>query len=102
MLITRSLFDIFYQFSAHAGAVQYDINPVGHFRQKPKLEREAVELGWRPVTPTGDCSNGGQYYGFRYIEPEEDSLVLIFDVNGVIAGMQMLVGTAVVTILQCL
>jgi charged multivesicular body protein 7 len=70
--------------------VQYDINPVGHFRRKPKLEREAVELGWRPVTPTGDCSNGGQYNGFRYIEPEEDSLVLIFDVNGVIAGMQML------------
>jgi len=69
--------------------VKYDLNPIGHFNRMPLLESGAVTLGWAPIN-VDDCTNGGQYFGFRYIMPGDNSLVLMYDVQGVIAGLQML------------
>ncbi|OXA51100.1 uncharacterized protein LOC110853358 [Folsomia candida] len=70
--------------------VKYDINPIGNFNRQPQLESGAITLGWAPVTTGNDCQNGGEYLGFRYIMPGDNSLGLIYDVNGVIAGLQMM------------
>lgn len=71
--------------------MKYDINPIGNFNRQPQLESGAITLGWAPVTTGNDCQNGGEYLGFRYIMPGDNSLGLIYDVNGVIAGLQMMV-----------
>jgi hypothetical protein len=55
----------------------------------PQLASGAISLGWGSVST--DCDNEGQYLGFRYIIPGDNSLALIYDVNGIIAGLQMLV-----------
>jgi len=70
--------------------VKYDLNPVGHFLRKPKLLREALEQNWTLVNDASNCQNGGKYNGFRYVQDGDDSLALIYDVNGVIAGLQMM------------
>jgi len=68
--------------------VNYGLTPVGHFQRMPKLEREAAAAGWAPRNT--HCESDGSALGFRYVKPGDNSLVLIYDVNGVIAGLQML------------
>jgi len=70
--------------------VNYNINPVGHFNRMPRTVVDAVQEGWSPISDTSDCLNDGQYWGHRYIVPGDYSLVLMYDVQGTISGLQML------------
>ena len=36
-----------------------------------------------------DCTNGGKYYGNRYVYGSDNSISLLFDRQGQIAGIQM-------------
>ncbi|KAK3094820.1 hypothetical protein FSP39_006639 [Pinctada imbricata] len=49
----------------------------------PKTERDAAIQGFSMIS---DCS--GNFLGRRYIQNKDSSLILIYDVNGVIAGIQ--------------
>jgi hypothetical protein len=57
-----------------------------------RLQSEAIAQGWVPIS--NDCANGGKFNGFRFVY-EEDNVkqydrVLLFDKQGTIAGIQML------------
>ncbi len=45
--------------------------------------------GWQTVSTS--CTNSGLYAGYRYRLREDNSINLLFDTNGIIAGIQALV-----------
>jgi hypothetical protein len=52
---------------------------------------------WVPVSSTqNDCSNGGLFNGIQYVRENDYSVALLFDKNGIIAGIQMLINQTVV------
>lgn len=58
------------------------------FYNKKIIVLQATE-GWYSVSTT--CENSGQYAGFRYRLRNDNSINLLFDRNGIIAGIQALV-----------
>lgn len=47
---------------------------------------------WVPTSSTqDDCANGGLFNGIQYVKENDFSVGLLFDKNGIIAGIQMLV-----------
>ena len=57
---------------------------------QPWLQSEAEERGWIKVSE--DCSEGASFPGFRYAPPGDNpEMVVIYDVNGFIAGMHSIV-----------
>jgi len=70
--------------------VRWDINPLNSYFNMPRTSAAAEKDGWVRLTTGEDCTNGGTYNGFRYISKSGDqSLILMYDVKGVIAGVQM-------------
>ncbi|CAF0898530.1 unnamed protein product [Brachionus calyciflorus] len=63
--------------------VTWGINPFNskNFQSLPRTEAEAVSLGW---TKEKNCS---QVNGNRYIFNNDNAVLLIFDVRGIIAGI---------------
>merc|ERR1711997_1308971 len=54
------------------------------------VQAEAEDRGWIKVSD--DCSEGASFPGFRYVPPGDNpEMVVIYDVNGFIAGMQSIV-----------
>jgi hypothetical protein len=50
---------------------------------------EAEAEGWTKInTVCESAGDGNSFAGFRYENPEDEGVVLIFDVNGIIAGIQ--------------
>jgi len=70
-------------------SVTYGWNPWSNFNSMPRTVREAEMNGWKLIGGERGCSNGGKYKGYRYIKGEDISIALLYDVNGIIAGMQM-------------
>jgi len=68
--------------------VTYNVNAFGHFNRLPKTLNTSDSNTWELVST--DCSNDGKFNGFQYIVPGDVSAALLFDVNGVIAGVQAL------------
>lgn len=63
-------------------------NPFDGFIRQPWVEAEAIEQGWQQIS--NDCSEGASFPGSRYALANEEygaNMVLIYDVNGFIAGM---------------
>jgi len=60
----------------------------GFFTKMPRTAIDAVEQGWESISTT--CANFGNYAGFRYKLPTDDNINLLFDRNGIIAGIQAL------------
>jgi charged multivesicular body protein 7 len=60
----------------------------GFYDPLPRLVNDAVKEGWLPVG--GGCENGGRFAGHRYRLGNDTSLNLLFDKNGIIAGIQAL------------
>ena len=57
---------------------------------QPWMQSEAEERGWVKVSE--DCSEGASFPGFRYAPPGDNpEMVVIYDVNGFIAGMHSIV-----------
>ncbi|OXA47255.1 hypothetical protein Fcan01_18035 [Folsomia candida] len=53
----------------------------------PTLVSHAVQDGMVNISP--ECTNGGKYFGFRYKTRNVDGIYLLFDRNGIIAGIQV-------------
>jgi len=58
------------------------------FANMPRTANEATTGGWQSVSST--CTNLGQYAGYRYRLQNDNSINLLFDRNGIIAGIQAL------------
>ncbi|KAH7987058.1 hypothetical protein HPB52_024546 [Rhipicephalus sanguineus] len=54
------------------------------FAQMPLTAKQAKEVGF--VQLNNQCA--GTFYGFRFMKDNDPSVVLLYDVNGVIAGLQ--------------
>ncbi|OXA63670.1 uncharacterized protein LOC110863034 [Folsomia candida] len=57
------------------------------FVRMPTNVNNAIAAGMVNTSP--ECINGGKYFGFRYKNRNSDGIYLLFDKNGVIAGIQM-------------
>jgi len=62
------------------------------FAPFPRTIREELfsTENWVRASPENDCSNGGKFNGNQYVKQDDYSVGLLYDVNGVIAGIQML------------
>jgi len=61
------------------------------------MPRTIAEAGWDWVKINLEClssGDGNEFAGFRYRDPEDDGLVLIFDIRGTIAGIQARVSSS--------
>jgi hypothetical protein len=62
----------------------------GGFDRLPRTAREAVAQNW--VGDSVNCTNGGKFNGYRYTDytdPGAEFVALLYDVQGVIAGLQI-------------
>jgi len=66
-------------------------NPFDGFIGHPRTKAEAIDAGWQQIS--NDCSEGASFPGDRYALENENgpNMVLIYDVNGFIAGMHSVV-----------
>ncbi|KAK7110152.1 uncharacterized protein [Littorina saxatilis] len=55
------------------------------FADLPRTEGEADENGW---TKIADCDSNSKFQGARYVRAADHSVILLFDLNGFIAGIQ--------------
>ena len=58
------------------------------FQSQPRTASEAKAEGWKLIDK---CSSSSNFLGHRYAHPDDNSIVLIFDVAGFIAGSQSVV-----------
>ncbi|CAL8069884.1 unnamed protein product [Orchesella dallaii] len=62
------------------------------FAQFPRTIDDAEAGGYTAVSSTpNDCSNGGLFNGIQYTKTNDYSVGLLYDIGGVIAGLQMLI-----------
>jgi charged multivesicular body protein 7 len=69
--------------------VTFGLNVFRNFNSMPRTSEEAVEEGFSNISPPNDCTNDGKYFGFRYIQPNDPGMALMYDKNGIISGIQM-------------
>ncbi|XP_046542604.1 uncharacterized protein LOC124252952 [Haliotis rubra] len=55
------------------------------FDTMPRIEADALRKGWLKVS---DCGDTSKFAGRRYVKDGDTAVVLIYDVNGYIAGIQ--------------
>merc|ERR1712080_182179 len=68
----------------------FGLNPFGNaFESQPRTQADAVSYGYSPISSDNSCA--GKHLGFAYGNPEEPSLVLLYDEAGYIAGVQSVV-----------
>ena len=78
-------------------SVHYSLNPFSkyYYQTQPRQLSAMKANSWTNLSGE-DCTNGGKYNGFRYIEnTETPGLALLYDVQGTIAGIQMIVSTRI-------
>jgi len=76
-----------YNFKTHWTPLVYD-----GFQDRPRTVADAEANGWTKISE--DCTDGAKFPGIRYAFPGLETgpdMVLIFDVNGYIAGMHSVV-----------
>lgn len=65
----------------------FGLNPLGNaFESQPRTQEEAISYGYSPISADNACA--GKHLGFAYADPNEPSLVLLYDEAGYIAGVQ--------------
>ncbi|XP_012934569.1 uncharacterized protein LOC101848024 [Aplysia californica] len=81
------LLDSFRQEKWDALKVTWNANPFASnaFNSMPRTEADAQKQGFRKIS---ECDTSAQWRGRRYVKGDDYSVVLLFDVNGFIAGMQ--------------
>lgn len=62
---------------------------VNYYVDLPRTEADAVAQQWTALSDFSDCTNGGKYNGHRYVLGSDNSISLLFDRQGQIAGIQM-------------
>jgi charged multivesicular body protein 7 len=78
--------------------VHFSVNPLSkyYFQTQPRQVSSMKANSWTNLSGD-DCTNGGKYNGFRYIEnAEEPGMALLYDVQGTIAGIQMILDKATI------
>jgi len=68
-------------------SVTFGPNPLSsdYFSDLPRHEADAKAAGWTKIS---DCDTNGKFRGVRYVHNNDYAVVLLFDVNGNIAGQQ--------------
>jgi charged multivesicular body protein 7 len=69
------------------------------FAKFPRTIREPLftNESWVPTSSTpNDCTNGGKFAGIQHVRENDYSVGLLYDVKGVIAGIQLLIPQDVV------
>ena len=67
----------------------FTLTIIDGFHKEPRTESEAVKDGWIHI---GSCDDGSGFLGERYGRSATDmDIVLIYDVNGFIAGVQSVI-----------
>jgi len=71
--------------------VHFSANPLSkyYYQTQPRLLSALKANKWTNLSGN-DCTNGGKYNGFRYVENDEQGMALLFDVQGTIAGIQQI------------
>jgi len=72
--------------------VHFDVNLLSkyYYQTQPRQVTNTVANSWTNLSGD-DCTNGGKYNGFRYVENAESlGMALLYDVQGTIAGIQMI------------
>lgn len=59
-------------------------NP-NYFIRFPRTEKEAINQGFRKI---GDCDLTANWRGRRYVRDEDYTVIMLYDVNGYVAGIQ--------------
>jgi len=69
--------------------VTFGVNPFSSrtFVHMPLTTEEAVDGGWEKLST--NCTNDNKFNGFRYMLGEDPGITLLYDENGIIAGIQM-------------
>jgi charged multivesicular body protein 7 len=78
--------------------VHFEVNPLSkyYYQTQPRQVSAMNSNDWTNISGD-DCTNGGKYYGFRYIENAESTgMALLYDVQGTIAGIQMILDKATI------
>ncbi|CAF1451014.1 unnamed protein product [Rotaria sordida] len=75
--------------------VTWGPNPLSreYFVKQPRTTAEAKKNGFEPIA--GQCE--GKFLGQRYIKGKDVGVILIFDKQGTIAGVQMAIPTSMIT-----
>jgi len=80
--------------------VTWGINPFSsiNFATLPRTTQEAASSGFTPFPGGAQCMSGsqGQFAGYRYWVNNDPAVILLFDVNGYIAGIQTAIDTTAV------
>ncbi|KAL8606084.1 hypothetical protein ACOMHN_044420 [Nucella lapillus] len=73
-------------------SVTFGVNPFDPnvFADLPRTVSDANTHGW---TKIADCDNNSKFRGVRYVKNNDYAVVLLFDVNGYVAGIQCGVGS---------
>lgn len=71
--------------------VTWGPTPDGYYNQIPRSVRDAIFTSQNWTRTSTECENNGTFNGFQHVVPGDYSTALLFDVNGVIAGIQILV-----------
>lgn len=69
--------------------VTYNVNPFGNFRRTARTMRQAMEDRWQLVSY--NCTNDGSFNGLKFVDRNDTAVALLFDIHGVIAGVQALI-----------
>jgi len=78
--------------------VHYSLNPLSkyYYQTQPRQVSALKANAWTNIS-NSDCTNGGKYNGFRYVESNENpGMALLFDVQGTVAGIQMILDRATI------
>ncbi|XP_060588621.1 uncharacterized protein LOC132744028 [Ruditapes philippinarum] len=59
------------------------------FENMPRTRSEALALNWTGLTPGAGCDDNSKFKGLRYIKGNDTAVILIYDVAGYIAGIQL-------------
>ncbi|BFY98779.1 hypothetical protein BsWGS_01819 [Bradybaena similaris] len=62
-----------------------DVNDPDYFVRFPRTESEAYVQGFRMIA---DCDLTAKWRGKRYVRDEDYSVIMLYDVNGFVAGIQ--------------
>jgi len=54
----------------------------------PRTSQDAESQGWTKAST--DCQNGGTFHGNRYFYKGDYTMAILYDINGVVAGIQMI------------
>ncbi|XP_045190122.1 uncharacterized protein LOC123547240 isoform X2 [Mercenaria mercenaria] len=69
--------------------VTWGLNPFSAFNSVPRTRAEALSDGWASLSPGTGCNDNPKFKGERYIKDRDMGVILIFDANGYIAGIQI-------------